>query len=258
MPLENALILKLRTPVVPVLVCALAGLAAQAFAQGATQGPADAARANQMSLSASAATEVTLDTLTVTLAVIREGPDASQVQSQLRQALDTAVTEARKAARPKAVEVQTGAFSLSPRYVNPTNRPAAPSIAGWTGRAELLIEGRDLPAVAQLVGRLNTMTVARVGFALSREAREKVEDEVAQQAITRFRARADSYARQFGFAGYQIRDVQVGLQDAPIVMTRAPMMVRAAAAGMADDALPVEAGKTTVSVTVNGTVEMVR
>jgi len=51
--------------------------------------------------------------------------------------------------------------------------------------------------------------------------------------------------------------VQVGLQDAPVIMARAPMM-RAAAAPSADESLPVEAGKTTVSVTVSGSVQMVR
>jgi len=198
-----------------------------------------------------------MDTLSVTLAVVREGQDAALVQAQLRQALDSALVEARKAAKPKGLEVQTGAFSMNPRYANPSNRSAAPSIAGWTGRAELLIEGRDLPAVAQLVGRLNTLAVARVGFALSREARERVEEEVTQQAIARFRARADNYSRQFGFGGYQIREVQVGLQDAPVLMARAPMM-RAAAAPSADEALPVEAGKTAVGVSVSGTVQMLR
>jgi len=240
------------------LVCAIGLPAPWVLAQTAAPGPVQAPPANLMSLSASATQEVTMDTLSVTLAVVREGADAAQVQAQLRQALDTALAEARKATKPKALEVQTGAFSLNPRYANANNRGAAPTIAGWSGRAELLIEGRDLPAVAQVVGRLNTLTVARVGFALSREARERVEEEVTQQAIARFRARADGYSRQFGFGGYQIREVQVGLQDAPVAMARAPMMMRAAGAPAADEALPVEAGKTTVSVSVNGTVQMGR
>ena len=240
------------------LVCAFGLPAPWVHAQTTAPSPPQAPPSNLMSLSASATQEVTMDTLSVTLAVVREGSDAAQVQAQLRQALDTALVEARKAAKPKALEVQTGAFSLNPRYANANNRAAAPIIAGWSGRAELLIEGRDLPAVAQLVGRLNTLTVARVGFALSREARERVEEEVTQHAIARFRARADGYSRQFGFGGYQIREVQVGLQDGPVVMARAPMMMRAAAAPAADEALPVEAGKTTVSVSVNGTVQMVR
>ncbi len=34
------------------------------------------------------------------------------------------------------------------------------------------------------------MTIARVGYSLSREARERLEGEVAAQAIARFRAKA--------------------------------------------------------------------
>ena len=229
---------------------------AQVVAAGSTTGPGSPP-VNLMSLSASASAEVTMDTLSVTLAATREGPDAATVQAQLRQALDSALAEARKAARPKALEVQTGGFSLSPRYASTPNRAAAPSIVGWTGRAELLIEGRDLQAVAQLAGRLPSVTVAQVRFALSREAREQAEEDTAQQAIARFRARAESYARQFGFGGYQIREVQVGQQEPMPVMVRAPML-RAAAMAAPDESLPVEAGKATVSSTVSGSVQMLR
>ena len=237
-------------------VCVSLPVHAQGAASGATAG-SGSPPANLMSLSANASAEVTMDTLSVTLAATREGPDAGSVQAQLRQALDSALTEARKVARPKALEVQTGGFSLSPRYASTPNRASAPSIVGWVGRAELLIEGRDLQAVAQLAGRLPTVTVAQVRFALSREAREQAEEDTTQQAISRFRARAESYARQFGFTGYQIREVQVGLQEPMPVLSRAPM-VRAAAMASVDEALPVEAGKATVSSTVSGSVQMLR
>ena len=111
--------------------------------------------------------------------------------------------------------------------------------------------------MAQLVARLPTVSVARVSFGLSREAREQVEQETTRQAITRFRTQAEGYARQFGFSGYEIREVQVGLQEPPVMLARAPMM-RAAAAPVAEEPLPVEAGKTTVSSTVSGSVRMVR
>ena len=55
-------------------------------------------------LTASASTEVTKDLLNVTLTTTREGEDAAAVQAQLKQALDAALAEARKAARPGQVE----------------------------------------------------------------------------------------------------------------------------------------------------------
>ena len=212
--------------------------------------PASLPPQNVINLMASASTEVTMDILQVVFATTREGNDAAAVQSQLKQALDAALAEARKVAKPGQVEVQTGAFSLSPRY--------APKggIAGWQGRAELIVEGRDTATIAQLTGRIQTLTIARVGYNLSREARQKVEAEVTAQSIARFRERALSYAQQFGFAGYTIREVQVGMQD-PAIFAAAPMArARMSASGQSDESLPVEAGKATVSASVSGSVQM--
>lgn len=213
---------------------------------------------NVVSLSASASVEVPKDWLTVVFSTTREGVDAAQVQSQLRQALDSALTEARKAARPGQVEVQTGAFSLYPRHAppNPKTPAGQPLIAGWLGTAELVVEGRDTQAIAQLTARIQTLSIARVGFSLSREAREKVEADVSAQAISRFRTRADAVSRQFGFGGYTVREVHVASNEPPGQVQ--PMMRAQASRAVADEALPVEAGKAVVTATVSGSVQMVK
>lgn len=204
-----------------------------------------------LTLAASAAVEVQYDVISMTLSATREGSDASAVQAQLRQAIDAALAEARKAQRPGQLDVRTGAFNLTPRY---GNRGA--TITGWVGTGEVVLEGRDMAAIAQVAGRLPTVTVARVGYALSRETRDRVEADAVQQAIARFRARAGDYAKQFGFNGYTVREVNVGTADPVIVQ---PMMrARMVAGAAADESIPVEAGKATVSVTVNGSVQMAR
>lgn len=230
----------------PALLLAAAAQAAPPLAvlQSAPQ--------NVVTLSAEASREVPQDLLSITLAVTREGTEAAAVQSQLRQTLDTALTEARKAVRPGLLELRTGAFSLYPRY---SPKPAGGNaINGWQGRAELVIEGSDTAAISQMAGRLTGLTVARVAFSLSREAREKVESEVAAAAIGRFKARAESYAQQFGFGSYSLREVVVGGAEAGGMQP----LYRAAAmsARVGEEAQPVEAGKTTVSVTVNGSIQL--
>lgn len=206
---------------------------------------------NVLSLSASATVEVAKDWLTVVFSTTREGADAALVQGQLRQALDGALAEARKAAKPGQVEVQTGGFSLSPRY-NPKG-----GISGWQGSTELVVEGRDTQAIAQLTARVQTLSIARVGFSLSRDARQKVEGDVAAQAIERFRARAEAVSKQFGFAGYSVREVNV-TADSPMGQPQ-PMLRMQASRAMAEDAsLPVEAGKATVTANVSGSVQMVK
>lgn len=203
---------------------------------------------NVVMLSASATVEVPKDQLTVVFSTTREGSDAAVVQSQLKQALDAALAEARKAAKPGQLDVQTGNFSLYPRHT-----PKGPS--GWTGTAELVVEGKDMAAVSQLAGRIQTMTIARTGFGLSREARNKVDAEVTAQAIADFKARATEIARQFGFGGWALREVTVQGVDQPPVM---PMMRAqiAAAPPMGDAPLPIEAGKATVTATVSGSVQL--
>jgi predicted secreted protein len=209
---------------------------------------------NVVSLAAAASLQVPQDWLTVVLATTREGNDAAALQAQLKLALDTALAEARRAARgtaPQDLEVQTGGFSLNPRYGRDGR------MSGWSGRAELQLQGRDTAAIAQLAGRIQTLTVASTGFSLSREAREKVESQVVAEAIGRFRARADEVSRQFGFTGWTLREVNVQT-ELPMGQPQPRMRVASAMAVSADEALPVEAGKATVSVTVAGSVALSR
>jgi predicted secreted protein len=228
----------------PVLILAAAGLF----------GPA--ARADQpppsgvVNLSSSASSEVTKDLMTVTFTATRDGPDANSVQAGLKQALDAALAEARRVARPGQLEPHTGNFSLFPRYTNKA------VLTGWQGTAELVVEGRDMTAIGQLVGRIASMTVGHVGYGLSRELREKSEGELAAQAIARYRNKAADVAKQFGYTAYTIREVSVMSSEPPGGVV--PVM-RAATMAMSQEApLPVEPGKALVTVSVNGTVQLSR
>ena len=226
-----------------ILATALGGLS---FANAA-----DAPPSGVVNLMSSASAEVTKDWMSVTLSVTRDGPEANAVQSGIKQALDAALTEARKVAKPGQVEVQTGNFSMFPRYSK------ASTISGWQGSAELVIEGRDMLAISQLVGRINSMTVARVSYGLSREQREKSEGDVAAQAIARYRAKAADYARQFGYTAYAIREVNVST-DQPQPGNPQPMFRAKAMSASSEEALPVEAGKALVTVNVSGAVQLTK
>jgi len=205
--------------------------------------------ANQLSLSASASTEVSNDILVITFATQREGADPAAVQAHLTQAVNAALAEARKAAQPGQVEISTGNFSVQPRYA-PKGEPMK-----WQGMAELRAEGRDFDALTRLVSRIQTLSVASVGYRLSREARDKVQGEVSAQAIARFRSQAEAYAKAFGFGGVTLRAVEVSTGEAfapPIPRYRMASADMAAA----PPPLPVEAGKSSVTATVSGSVQM--
>lgn len=221
---------------------AATGTAAQA------QAPATPLQ-NVVQLSASGSVEVQQDLLTLTMNTSRDGSDAVAVQAQLKTALDAALTEAKKAAQPGQLDVRTGNFSLYPRYGRDGR------ISGWQGTTELVLEGRDFARISSTAGRIQTLTLAQAGFSLSRDQRTRAEGEAQTLAIERFKTRAGEIARGFGFAGYGLREVSVNAgEQGP--MPRPRMMAMEAKAVTADAPVPVEAGRSTVVVTVSGSVQL--
>ena len=221
-------------------LCSLAG-AALAQAPAEPQGV--------LNLSASATVEVPRDWMSLSFQATREGADAVAVQSQLKQALDAALAEARRIAKPGQVELQSGGFSIYPRY------GSKGQISGWQGSTQLVVSGRDMAAIGQLSGRIATMTIGGVQYSLSREAREQVENELSAQAIARFRSRAADQAKAFGYAGFTVRDVNVQVEQSTPPMPM-PKVAMAMARSADEAALSTEAGKGTVTAVVSGSVQM--
>lgn len=205
---------------------------------------------NVLQLSSSGTVEVTQDLLVMTLAATREGSDAAAVQTQLQQVLDAALTAAKRQAQPGQLDVRTGSFGIYPR----NNKDG--KVAGWQGRAELVLQGRDFDRITRTAAQISGMPVSHTGFALSREARAKVEGQAQSEAIANFQAKAQSLAQAFGFQRYTVREVSVNSND---MGYPAPRMAMMAKGGMAEDAqIPVEAGKSQVVVNVSGSVQMVK
>jgi predicted secreted protein len=204
---------------------------------------------NVLQLSANSTVEVQQDLLSMTLSTTREAADAASVQTQLRTALDAALVEARKSAQPGQLDVRTGNFNLAPRYSREGK------MTGWRGTASLVLEGRDFPRITQTAGRIGTLSIANVGFGLSREQQAKTETEAQSVAIDNFKQRADELAKNFGFGGYTLREVSVNAHLGGPVQPR--MMAMEAMAKAASDApVPIEAGKATVVVNVSGSVQL--
>ncbi len=204
---------------------------------------------NVVSLQAQGSLEVQQDLLTISMNTSRDGADAATVQTQLKTALDAALTEAKKVSQSGQLDVRTGNFSLYPRYGRDGK------INGWQGSTELILEGRDFARISTLAGKINTLTLGQVSFGLSREARARVEAEVTAQAIDRFKTKAQEISKSFGFAGYAVREVSVNTNE-PGFVGRPRMMAMEAKAMSSDAAVPVEAGRNTVVVNVAGSVQL--
>jgi predicted secreted protein len=227
------------------LASCLLAAASISHAQVATLAPPQ----NVLQLQASATVEVQQDLLVLHLTTARDGAEPSTVQAQLKTALDAALTEAKRNAQPGQLDVRTGNFALYPRH-NKEGR-----IAGWTGTAELVLEGRDFARITQTASRIGTMTMGGVSFGLSREQRERVERQAQATAIESFKVRAGELAKGFGFSGYTLREVSVNASD-PGFQPRMRVMAQEGRVASADMSVPVEAGKSAVVVTVSGSVQL--
>ena len=228
---------------------ALSAMLVTAGANFAQNLPDTMAPHNVVQLSATGSVDVQQDLLVLTLSTTRDGKDAATVQSQLRQALDAATLEARRQVEPGQMDMRTGSFSLNPRY-GENNQ-----ISGWRGRAELVLEGRDFARITNTAARVTTMTIGNVAFDLSREQRAKVERDAQGKAIENFKVQAADLTRAFGFSRFTLREVAVNSNSyAPDPRPR--MLAMEAKSAMADAPIAVEAGKSTVTVNVSGSVQM--
>ncbi|WP_175690336.1 SIMPL domain-containing protein [Burkholderia anthina] len=205
--------------------------------------------AGVLSLSSQASADVPQDIIHITLFYEQQAKDPGSLTSALNQRADAALAQAKGVS---GVTAHTGAFSVYPS----TDRDG--KISAWRGRTEVVLESRDFAAASKLAGQLsNQMQVANVEFSLSPEAQRAAEQKLTTEAIKSFRARADEAAKAFGYNSYSIRDVNVGggrnVQPYPrmMAMAAAPMDSAKMSAPIA-----VEGGKATVSVTVNGSVQM--
>lgn len=229
---------------------ALTTLALAAALSGPALAQMQPVPANVVQLSASGQVEVAQDWLMISLNTRKEGADAASVQAQLKAALESALAVARPAAREGQMAVRTGSMGLQPRY----NRDG--KITGWQGSTELVLEGTDFTRITTTAGQIQTLTLGNVAMGLSREAQRKLEADAQALAIEAFKRKADDVAKGFGFTGYSLREVSVSGGGQPPVMPYPRMMAMEAKAAMADAPVPVEAGKSTVSVTVNGSIQL--
>ena len=189
-----------------VAASALLMSAGAVFSQQAAPVAAVAAEPrNVVQLSAAGMVQVEQDMLTITLMANKEAPTLAAAQTQLKQALDEALAQAKAGAQPGQMDVSTGMFSLYPRYGKDQK------VLGWQGRAELRLEGRDFGRITGMAGKIQSMAVSDVSFGLSREARAKAEGEAQSQAIERLAVFGDRDFKPFmgQVAAQQIADAGI-------------------------------------------------
>lgn len=129
------------------------------------------------------------------------------------------------------------------------------NIEGWRMRSELLLESRDAGALSAALGKLQSiLAVGNLQFAPAPETRRQAEDDATIEAIANFNAKAARIAASLK-KPYRIRQMSVagaGNSVRPYMLARDAMKMSAEAAPM-----PIEAGESSVTVSINGQIELV-
>lgn len=238
-----------RTALALALVSAPAvGGLGVAWAQGAEHG-ASTSSGPLLSLSATGQMEAAQDWLRIGLRSSVEAPQPAAVQRRLKATLDAALAQLRPLASGEQLRVSSGPFSVYPKHGRDGQ------VTGWQGRAELVLEGRDIERVSQAATQVTGMVVGDLSFSLSPAARRALEAQVERLAVARFTERAKGLTEAFGHQSYRVKSVQVDSVDGGHMP---PVAMRAMASPMAmgDAALPTEPGLDTVSITISGQIEM--
>ena len=215
---------------------------------------------NMIEFAESANLEITRDTMTAYFSIASEGKDRATVNKAFQKKFN----DFNKAVQNNKLQTEILNRSASPRYEYNNNGKRIQT--GWEEEAVFKVESKDFDAINRLIDEtLQTATLNRIGFSISKEKREAAVDQVSKAAILRFKDRAQDLAKTLGFSNYKIvklnlghignRSIDNGFARAKMMNVEAAMFKRSAS----DENNAIQAlspGSEEISITVNGSVQM--
>ncbi len=197
---------------------------------------------NRVFLEAQAEREVQNDEIVTLLVSRQQGNSPQEIAKRVNADMEWALKEAK---RFPEVQVATQGYTTSPRYEKGV-------IQGWEAQQELRLRSTAVARTTELVGVLQSrLQVASMQFQPTDALRDKVADELIEEALTAFRGRAELVGKHMDGKNYRVIELHVSTQG-----MGGPIMYAERAMTMAKDAGPaVEAGTSKVQVTVSGSVQ---
>lgn len=227
----------------------VAGLAASAALSIAPAAAEQAPAGPLLRVDAQSQREVTDDIAVAVFFIERDGPEPSALQAAVNPVLQSALAELK---RDPALQVRSGRYLTQPRYGREGR------IEGWRVRGELIAESGDVAAVSKATSTLaGKMNVGSIGFRLSAAQRERTESELTGEAAALFQAKARAAARALGYEDIELVEANLSSSGNPgVPLMRAAMAKDAMGAEAAP--VPLEPGRSQVSVGFNGSFRLIR
>ena len=201
---------------------------------------------NQISLDATASADVDNDTMIVSLYAQEEGSKATTLSNNVNKRINWAVQQLKQ---HQDIKVETENYSTTPVYKKN-------QIVAWRVKQSLKLESTNMSLMSEMLGGLQQqLNLGGISFDVSRDKREQETKKLIDQALSAYNERATQIANKLQSASYKIVTMHVSTTTSPI-----QHRVRSSAAMMSEASSVVspkmEAGDRTLSVRVNGTIEL--
>ena len=200
---------------------------------------------DRIHLSANASAKLENDTMVATVYAEEEGSQAAELSSivnkQIRWGLDLVK-------KHPEIKHQTNAYSSNPIYSN--NK-----IKGWRVRQSLRLESQDMTLMSDVLGKLQSeLALQSMQFTVSADSKNQQDEKLIDKALQAFENRAKQVVKKLGRKNYKIVDINISTSGT--IGVRPQYQMRAMVMDAAESAPAISAGEQTVSVTVNGNIEL--
>lgn len=202
---------------------------------------------DQYSLHAQVEGEVSNDLLTVELSVQGQDKDSASLANRINADMQWALDLLK---RYPTVKSRTRDYRTWPRYERKDNR-----IIGWHASQTLALESEDFDAARKAIQKLQEkLQITNMVMTPRLATRISVENTLINQALNRFKERADIVQLNMGAADYRIIDVSINTDQ-----HRAAYSPGIQARGMSAEvatAPAIEGGSSRVVVRVDGRIQL--
>lgn len=213
------------------------------FSTGALFAHEDETLFNRVNLQAQASMEIPNDEIQVILAVESEDRDAAKLADKINKTMEWALARIKQG---DDIAVRTLSYNTYPVYDKKT-------IIAWRANQQLELKGTAIADITRLAGDLQEkLQVKSMQFSASDKTRADFENKLIDEAMQAFKQRVELLKKHMD--GDNVRvitlDVNTGYGSPRPVYAEARMMSM-----KADSAPAVESGTSSLTVTVNGSVQ---
>lgn len=196
------------------------------------------------------------DMAIINLSVLREAETARQALTDNNEAM-AKILAAMKQDGVAERDLQTGGFSIQPRYVYPDDKNGLtqPKISGYSVSNTLAVKVRDLTKLGNILDQSVTLGVNQGGdITFTNDDPKTAITEARKRAVEDAAAKAKTLTEAAGVSVGKVLSInEGGAMPSPRPIAYARM---ASAQGMAADSVPVAAGENTYNVNVTVTFEI--